>query len=107
MMFSRMRRYTVPLISLDKLSPKQNTQRRTTMIRSISILLTLVHTSYAQTKYATALIRNSDGETNDIQGVVKFTQYVLDRKMSSRNLFFFFEQNPTCFQFFQERGWYF
>ena len=70
------------------------------MIRSISILLTLVHTSYAQTKYATALIRNSDGVTNDIQGVVRFEQYVHD-KMTFREIFFFLRTKiQLFFQFF-------
>ena len=66
------------------------------MMKSIPILLTLFQTSYAQTKYATALIRNSDGGTNDIQGVVRFEQYVHD-KMTFREIFFFLRTKIQLF----------
>mgnify|MGYP007000311767 CR=1 len=42
--------------------------------------------SNALTKYATALIRNSDGETNDISGIIKFHQV---REARSNDIFFF------------------
>jgi hypothetical protein len=43
-------------------------------MRIFAILLATLHSAMAVTKYATALIRNSDGVTQGIEGVIKFEQ---------------------------------